>query len=578
MGNSQVLHKQDLEKALSLVQKGRFDPANEIFLEYLRNPSEDRSSRILFARLSFLLGEIEQAINAFSRALDEDPDNVDVLNQLGICYARLRNWDQAIAVFEKVLRLAPNSSEYLVNLGRAYISGERYVEGAEVLESAVKMKPGELIAHSELAVALSNMGRSEEALQHVRMALELAPGNIDVLIFKGGLLSEQGQLTEAQACFEKAVKMNPKSYLAYDKLAFVKKFSRGDMPFIAKVEKLLDRSMSANERSRLHFTIGKMFDDCEEWGRAFTHYQRANLLSQVAEDSDSSKQLLSNYKKVFTTSLMIKAETWGNMSQLPVFVVGMPRSGTTLTERIIASHPDAAAAGELNDIRKISLTISTGASWRRFRGALTEDRLAEYSDSFLDRLRNTSESALRVTDKMPDNYMQLGLIHLMFPKARIIHVVRNPLDTCLSCYFQPFLHVRWAFSLENIAKRYCTYRKFMDYWKGILPPETIVEVRYEDLVENTEVEIRRVIDACGLPWDPTCLEFNRIGGVVKTASLWQVRQPMYRSSKQRWRNYAGQLRELAVELRKYLSAEDIEGLAEHGVNLPRKMWWRGLSG
>jgi hypothetical protein len=283
-------------------------------------------------------------------------------------------------------------------------------------------------------------------------------------------------------------------------------------------------------------------------------------------------------KKVFSPELLQQAESLGNDSGVPVFIVGMPRSGTTLTEQIIASHPRASGAGELQEIDRIAKQICPAADLTQYqstcRANLTRETLGDKAEQYLDVLRKTREASARVTDKMPDNYFYLGLITMLFPRARIVHMTRNPLDNCLSCYFQCFDQLAWSFDLDWLARRYRFYREVMAYWKSVLPADSILDVQYEQLIEDPETQSRRIIEHCGLAWDPACLEFNRAERAVNTASMWQVRQPIYRTSRKRWRNYASHLGELANGLVDYLG-EDAAALAECGIRL-RPRWGLGF--
>jgi hypothetical protein len=317
-----------------------------------------------------------------------------------------------------------------------------------------------------------------------------------------------------------------------------------------------------------------MYDDCKQWDKAFEHYRQGNLLKKRAFDPELPSKLFKQVKKVFTRERLQEAEKLGSESEVPVFIVGMPRSGTTLIEQIIASHPEASGAGELQEIDRIAKRICPASDLTQYQGIcganLTRSMLNEQADSYLKVLRKTRESASRITDKMPDNYFYLGLITMLFPRARIIHMIRNPLDSCLSCYFQCFNELAWSFDLEWLGKRYRFYREVMAYWRRVLPAGRILDVYYEQLIEDPETQSRRIVEHCGLAWDPGCLEFNKAQRAVNTASMWQVRQPIYRSSTRRWENYAPHLGELAKALGEYLE-EDQETLEAYGIKL-RSRW------
>ena len=283
-------------------------------------------------------------------------------------------------------------------------------------------------------------------------------------------------------------------------------------------------------------------------------------------------------KKTFDASSLQKFRKLGHASEQPVFIVGMPRSGTTLMERMIASNPRAAGAGELPEIPRISRLISPEDNPRQFaatvRANLTDKNITNYAKNYLGVLRQSGGNVDRIVDKLPGNAFNLGLISILFPNATIIHAIRHPLDTCLSCYFQNFTNVRWANDFQVIGEIYDHYREVMTHWEDILPNGKIIDVHYEQLIDDPETYGRHMLEACGLEWDSDSLEFYKKETVVKTASLWQARQPIYQSSKMRWKNYASHIANLADALSDYLQ-DDRQDLANHGIDLaaPTGIGW-----
>jgi hypothetical protein len=255
----------------------------------------------------------------------------------------------------------------------------------------------------------------------------------------------------------------------------------------------------------------------------------------------------------------------------------MPRTGTTLVENILSRHPGISGAGELLDIPRLAeqlyLNIGTKVQANNIEYFLLKNNPEALAQEYLNTLEGHYPDALRIIDKLPDNFLYLGMIYTLFPHAHVIHMLRNPLDTCLSCYFQQFAHVDWANDLECIADRYLLYREQMDYWRETLPDGFILDVHYEDVVDNVGEEIRRIIEFLELPWDEACLEYKQSDRVIRTSSMWQARQPIYQTSKMRARHYAKYLTDLANKLQKYLP-DDPGFRKEFGI----KKRWLGLFG
>ena len=390
------------------------------------------------------------------------------------------------------------------------------------------------------------------------------------------ILSRTGDMDGAQKQVEKLVRLQPQFGAAYDHLARIRKFTDADMPLIRQAEKALKHGMAPKERCNLLFAIGKMYDDCGKYDEAFASYQQANLLRKHRYDIDDDADLVKALHRAFTAKNISVLAQNGNSSAKPVFIVGMPRSGTTLMERIIASHPRGGGAGELPQMvsagHKMFPKGERRKSLKQLQDDLSKDKIDEFTEDFLRVLEQAKGDATRIVDKMPGNARFLGLIHVLFPNAKIIHAMRHPLDSCLSCYFQNFAELWWSNDLQVIAREYTLYRKSMEYWKSVLPEGTILDVQYESLVEDPETHARRMLDAIGLEWDPSVLEFYRKKGVVRTASVAQTRQKIYKSSRARWMNYAEHLGPLVNGIAPYLE-DDRELLAEHGIELPSGGGW-----
>jgi hypothetical protein len=347
----------------------------------------------------------------------------------------------------------------------------------------------------------------------------------------------EGRFAEAEALFKRALEVDSKAGGAWIGLAGARKMTAGDGEWLKGAEASLVSGLAPVSEGGIRFAIGKYYDDVGQFGRAFRSYQRANELWRSAAKPYSTKarrNLVDTMMSVYTREALSRASDGASDSTLPVLVVGMPRSGTSLVEQIIASHPSARGAGELEFWSYAARKHEAALAQKPPDAALAR----KLSAGYLRILQTHAEGAVRVVDKSPFNLDYLGLIHCVFPRARFIYVERDPIDVCLSCYFQSFApSVNFSFDLSDLA-HYCReHVRLMAHWRDALPPGTLLEVPYEELVVDQEAWTRRILEFLELEWHPGCLRFHETNRPVGTASVWQVRQRIYKSSVGRWRNY-----------------------------------------
>jgi hypothetical protein len=398
------------------------------------------------------------------------------------------------------------------------------------------------------------LGRSEEAISQYRKALSFRPADVEAHNRIGEALQALGRGEEARVAFAQAVALAPRGAGAYWNLANSKRFTPGDSHFAAMQELAREAgSLSPPERIDLHFALGKAYADLGEEARSFEHLLQGNALmrGQIAYDEATTLGRLARIKAAFTGALMQEKRGQGEPSDVPVFIVGMPRSGTTLIEQILASHPQVFGAGELRVMANLGEGISDadGTMFPEAMARMSAERLRRLGGDYLRAVRALAPAALRITDKMPGNFALAGLIHLALPNARIIHVRRDLRDTALSCFSIVFGRGQeFSYDLAELG-RYCgAYRELMEHWDAVMPG-AMLEVRYEEVVAALEPQARRIIAHCGLPCDDACLEFHRAARPVRTASANQVRQPIYHSSVGRWRAHKERLQPLLQVLR-----------------------------
>jgi tetratricopeptide (TPR) repeat protein len=445
----------------------------------------------------------------------------------------------AIAELTKAASLNP-SEQLFVALGNAYMLESKPAEAAKYANRALKLQPESWSAHLLLARALMEKGPTEDAMGHVQEAMRVRPDDALVIAAYGKLLRNLGRIEEADEQFRLAIRKDATQGNAYFSLAYNHRLTEADRPLIEQMKRLSESGeLSAQERTHLEYGLGKAHEDLGEFQQAMSYFERANQLARAAKYGDqpfSRENLERNTEfaiQFFSPALLNAYRGLGSSSGVPVFVVGMMRSGTTLAEQILSSHPQVGGAGELQ-------------YWSEHRGdaicsgdhALDMVALNAMAVTYLRNLSEIAPGMQRVVDKMPANYETVGLIHTAFPSAKIIHMIRNPVDTCLSIYATPNRsRITWAHDKGNIVFAYQQYVKLMKHWETALPAGVMLELNYEDLVSNQESKTRELIEFCGLPWDEACLRPESNDRSVFTPSVWQVRQPVYKTSVDRWKRY-----------------------------------------
>jgi tetratricopeptide (TPR) repeat protein len=481
------------------------------------------------------LGRFAEAAASFRRALQLDGRFIEALENLGNVLRELGEPRESLACYREAVALDPQRAESHCYLGNELYEAGQLAESAASFRRALTLRPGYPLALLGLAAALRRQGSVTEAEASVRAALALEPESAAALTLLGDLHADRGEFGKAQELYEHALAGNPDFAPAFCGLAAQRRMTSADTAWLRGAKRLLARRLPVAHTIDLHYALGKFHNDLGQYDEAFSHYREANELGKrgtAAYEAPKLERHVDTAIVGFNRTFLRQPQAGASESEVPVFVVGMPRSGTSLTEQILASHPDVFGAGEI-EFWDQALPVFTAKAAGGEAAALS--RLAR---EYLERLSEHSGAALRVVDKMPANFLHAGLIHTVLPRARIIHMQRDPLDTCLSIYLQNFTAMRpFTSDLESLAHYYGQYLRITDHWRAVLPPETLLEVPYEALVGNQEYWTRRMLDFIGLPWDPRCLEFHRTERVVITASRWQVRQKISSGSIGRWRNY-----------------------------------------
>jgi tetratricopeptide (TPR) repeat protein len=388
-----------------------------------------------------------------------------------------------------------------------------------------------------LAQAYRILGEGEEAEKAFRRALLLAPDNNRLKSLLGETLIDLGRIKEAAGQFREILAKDPQHIGAIVGLASAREAGEEEGDFERFEFALKDESLDASNRAALHMALGQIYDHRKKPHEAFQHFMKANELEKSDFSLAAFRQQIDDAISFFTPFFFMSRKGFGSDSERPILVVGMPRSGTTLTEQILSSHPMIEGGGELPDLKRLHDSAAPPAQWRHRMTALTHAKCSELAAHYLAELDRHSRTALRVVDKMPHNFLLLGFIALLFPKARIIHCRRDPMDNCVSCYTHRFNKAHaYSTDMKTLGLYYREYRRLMHHWRKVLPLK-MFELDYEEMIADQESMSRRLIDFAGLEWNDACLNFHETERTVRTLSRWQVRQPIYKSSVQRWRKY-----------------------------------------
>jgi tetratricopeptide (TPR) repeat protein len=479
------------------------------------------------------------------------PGRPDVHNIMGVVYIKLKRRSKAVPHFETAVKAEPNNPVYLNNLGRLYLDLDLLELALPPLYRALAINPKLSETLWAIGEYYRESGKAEKGLPFLDRGLRIRPDDYRIRDSRATSLETLGRADEAKAVFGSLLNVRSCAPRALYRLSQLAKL-KTDSPLFAKTQDLLESpDLDDSFRSVLYSALAHFYENSGDTAHAFECFEQANVIQKLTFDIAAYRTWIDRIINVFTADFFAQWRDVGHASDLPVFVVGMPRSGTTLTEQIIASHPQAGGAGELNRLRRFAERYGyrkDPGTVARNLSALGQKGIAELAENVLGLLKFHAPNASRIVDKMPHNFETLGFIALLFPKARVIHCVRNPADNCWSCYQNRLSKGHpYAKDLTTLGLYYREYVRLMEHWRRVLPMP-IHESRYEDMTSNPEQSVRNILGFLGLPWDPACLDFHKSEATVSTISHHQVRQPVYRSSVERWRRYEKQLAPLIEAL------------------------------
>ncbi len=526
---------------------GKTDEAQTRYQEATRLQPGFARAHLALGNLLLRTGFPDRAETAYRATLGIEPEHPDALANLGVALKQQSRMEAALDFFSRAIRLRPNDAGLHTNIGNTYLQLEEFQSAIAAFRRALDLDPDQTGAYSGLAGALIRLGQTDEAAALLRTARGRYPHVPVLAASEADLQDTLGHPEQAAELLEPFVCDGTADVDVAVTFANI-------APRLGMRERaiaLLERSsteapLDAHDRLRAHFALGSLYDQAGEYDRAFSHFTKGNRLKPYRYDPEATISDVDAIISTYDDGYFAKAPVSSNTSRAPVFIVGMPRSGTTLLEQILASHPAVHGAGELTHIPRIALSLK----WlERARGQghispISSEALNESAAAHLQRLEHLSGGAARVVDKLPGNFKFLGLIQSLFPNAHVIHCKRDPRDTCLSCYFHDFEGYHpYCYDLINLGIYHRQYTRLMRHWLHTLRLP-ILEVRYEDVVSDLDSQVRRMIAFLELEWDDRCLSFFRTGRIVNTASYEQVRRPIYSSAIGRWRKYERHLQPL----------------------------------
>lgn len=506
------------------------------------------------------LGRLDEALASFDAAIALAPAYAPAHHNRGSVLQQLQRFEAALESFDRAIALKPDFAEAHAGRGDALMGKGDSLDLDTALASydkAIALKPDYADAHAHRGNVLYTMKRYDDALASHQSALALRPARPDGYCNLGEALLAQGQLPQAEEMFQRSLAIDPLFPRALANLTKVRTYRDLGHPDLRTIQESLNRPQApAEDRTLLWFALGKFYDDCGRYGEAFECFWQANQSRSAAApyDPEAVSERTDRIIAAFNREFVNRPFAFASEDHSPLFIVGMPRSGTTLLANILSNHPLISTAGELDTIHALTQSLGKGSdiAYPEAVDHIAPEEGRRLAEKYLRRLRrDVNPGVVRVIDKYPMNFSDLGFIAMLFPNARIIHCIRNPLDTGVSNYFQPFsAHLAYSFDLANIGHFHGEYARLMQHWKQVLPV-AMMDISYEATVTQTEAVARAALEWLGLGWDARCLAPHTNPCPVESASQWQVRQPIYGHSIGRWRHYEKHLGPLKEMLSRY---------------------------
>lgn len=532
--------------ATALRKKGDLLGAEQQYRNALKhNPDEINAGNNLIS----LFLETDQSTAALELAtsrLKKYPKDAELHRSIGRAFLQLENLDAAERAFRNALALKPDHAEAMLGLSEIFGKKKQDALAFEYAQKAAQIDPTSAFAHQQMGQCQADLGNVSQAFEYLKKSLTLDPNFVPALVSRGSLHMENGDLELANLDFARVAELKPESVEYLFASVRIETIKPND-PRIAQLENLAAQVQKFRPAKAIavHYALAKCYEDIAAYDEAFAQYalgakaKRATITYDAAAYDEKIDAIID----LFDATILSKLRLAANPSVQPIFVLGMPRSGTTLIESLIASHPHVFGAGELNNLQRL-FRVDTPDHITQLRAFLNgpSSEIAQQIAKYITELDAHASGFAHITDKMPSNFMLLGLISAVLPNAKIIHVSRDAMDTCLSCFTRLFERSQYqSYDLQELGRYYNGYAKLMRHWQSVLPEQSFYTISYESLVNDPEAQARALIDYCGLPWDDACLSFHSAKRRVRTASVTQVRQPMYSTSVAKWKHYEKQL-------------------------------------
>ena len=500
-------------------------------------------------------GRLKLAEESYKKVLKKDKNNIDALRLLGLLAFKTKDYEIAERLFLKVLQLDPSFSLAWDNLAKLYRIQNKLLKSIPAFENLIKLDPRNFEALVSLGTVFIKLSKYHEGIQLYEKSLKIKPENPRVYLSLGHALKTIGERKKSEAAYQNAIKYFSLSGEAYWSLANLKTYEFSDKEII-NMESSLIKNIHPNELTQMHFALGKAYESKRQFDKSFEHYAEGNWqqrkqISYNAEDYKISIDELIDFFDKNKNLYNLKAQS--NFDD-PIFILGLPRSGSTMIEQILSSHSLIEGTQELPNILTISRDIKLIDQKKGYPNnllGLDQSSFDDLGKKYIDETKWARSSTPYFIDKMPNNFVHIGLIKLILPKAKIIDARRNPMDTCFSCFKQYFAKGQhFTYDLDDIARYYKDYVRLMDYWKKLFPEE-IFTINYEQVIENPNDRIRDLLEFCNVKFEDSCINFHKSKRPVKTASSEQVRQPMYKTGLDYWKNYSNNLDTLLKHFPEY---------------------------